>query len=113
MKCVIAGGRDYIATNDDENMIIRIINHYDITEIISGHAKGADAFGEYIAKKYKLKLTLFEADWNKYGTKAGPLRNREMACYTDYVMLFPGGKGTDSMRKEARIHNKRIIYDGK
>jgi hypothetical protein len=34
-----------------------------------------------------------------------------MAEYTDYAILFPGGKGTDSMRKEMKIHGKKILYD--
>jgi hypothetical protein len=34
-----------------------------------------------------------------------------MAEYTDYAILFPGGKGTDSMRKEMLIHGKKILYD--
>jgi predicted Rossmann-fold nucleotide-binding protein len=36
-----------------------------------------------------------------------------MAEYTDYAILFPGGIGTDSMRKEMLIHGKKILYDAK
>ena len=111
MKCIIAGGRDYIPTPNDRELIIDILKHYHITEIVSGNSGSSDLFGEKLAKELKLELKLFPADWYKLGPKAGPLRNRQMAEYTDYAILLPGGKGTDSMRKEMNIHRKRILWD--
>jgi hypothetical protein len=111
MKCIIAGGRDYIPTPSDRELAIMFIKHYKIDKIVSGNYGASDLFGERLAKELKLKLTLFPADWQKYGPKAGPLRNRQMAEYTDCAILFPGGKGTDSMRKEMLIHGKKILYD--
>lgn len=43
----------------------------------------------------------FKSDWEKHGKAAGPIRNKKMAEYADAVILFPGGKGTASMKKEA------------
>jgi len=111
VKCIIAGGRDFIPTKDDYELLDKFIKHYKITKIISGHAKGADKFGEDYAIKNKIQLLLFPADWETYGPKAGPLRNREMALATDYAILFSGGSGTDSMRREMKILNKKILYD--
>lgn len=111
MKCIIAGGRDYIPTPDKKELVIEISKHYKVTKIVSGNSGASDLFGERLAKELKLKLTLFPADWKKYGDKSGPLRNRQMAEYTDYAILLPGGKGTDSMRKEMNIHCKRILWD--
>jgi hypothetical protein len=111
MKCIIAGGRDYIPNYEDWELLDRYIKHYKITTIVSGGAEGADAFGENYANKHKLDLSVFPADWKTYGPKAGPLRNRQMAEYTDYAILFPGDKGMDSMRKEMLIHGKKILYD--
>lgn len=111
MKCIIAGGRDYSVKNSDWDLVKDIVRHYKITEIVSGGASGADYFGECFAKKYGLELKKFNANWEKYGKKAGPIRNRSMANYTDYAILFPGGNGTESMIKEMKIHNKKIIWD--
>lgn len=111
MKCIIAGGRDYIPTPNEKEFVIEILQHYHVTEIVSGNSGASDLFGERLAEELELKLKLFPAEWKKYGPKAGPLRNRQMAAYTDYAILFPGGAGTESMRKEMKIHSKKILYD--
>ena len=67
----------------------------------------------------------FPADWAKHGKAAGPIRNAEMLTefLPDYIVAFPGGKGTaDMLRKaeKARVTNIEIvginerspIYDG-
>ena len=77
---IIAGGRDF---GDYDYLklwcdcITRKMGN-DIT-VISGHAKGADQLGEKYAKERDLKLEIFPADWDTYGTKAGPIRNKQMA----------------------------------
>lgn len=111
MKCIIAGSRDFIPAKSDYNLVKHLVKENNITQIVSGGAKGTDAFGEEMAELLDIKLKIFSANWDKYGNKAGPLRNREMADYADCVILFKGGEGTNSMRKEILIHNKKILYD--
>lgn len=69
-----------------KNSVDRIIKSYKITKkdtiiIISGNASGADSLGERYAKENNYKLRVMPADWNKYGKKAGPIRNEDMAIY--------------------------------
>lgn len=97
MKIIIAGGRDYCFDADDINCLDSI----DIHEVVSGGASGADAWGELYAHTRGLLLTKFMADWKLHGRAAGPIRNRQMSQYADGVVLFPGGKGTNSMYSEA------------
>lgn len=111
MKVVIAGGRGYVPDPRDKHYIIQMIRLHNIDEIVSGHARGADAFGEAIAVELGLKCKLFPANWDAYGRSAGFVRNRQMAEYCDAVILLPGGKGTALMRKEAIALNKPILYE--
>lgn len=125
MKMVIAGGRDFIGSHRDLDIVIMAVKKYGITEIVSGKQKGADHFGEYCADMCGLPVKPFLPHWNDlsepcilkyrkagpYNALAGPNRNNKMAEYTDYVFLFSGGKGTASMRKEANAAGKKIIYD--
>jgi predicted Rossmann-fold nucleotide-binding protein len=109
MRAIIAGGRDFVALLKHVYWLTEIISKNGITEIVSGCATGADAFGERTAKRMQIELKQFPAEWDKLGKKAGPLRNEKMACYADMCILFPGGRGTDDMRRRAIAHGLKVI----
>ena len=77
-------------------------------EIISGHCPtGADSLGELFARRNGIRLTLFPADWTKYGKAAGPIRNKQMAEYAapdGYCVIFWDGnsRGSRNMVVEAK-----------
>jgi len=101
MKLLIAGSRDF---NDYEMLkekLDKILCSSNISEIISGKAKGADTLGERYAKERNIKIKEFPAEWNLYGKKAGMIRNKEMAKYATNAIIFWDGnsKGTENMIK--------------
>lgn len=108
MKVIIAGTRDIT----DEVWIHDILDKCHkidpITEVVSGRARGPDTFGETWAKKNNIHVEPFPADWKKYGKRAGPLRNAEMAEYADRAMIFWDGKssGTNNMIAEMKVRKK-------
>ncbi len=107
MKLIIAGGRDYEFIGHDVDRLNKIKN---VSEVVSGGASGADACGEKWANDNSIPIVQYPADWKTHGKSAGPKRNRKMAEYADAVALFPGGRGTKSMLKEA-IKSGLIIYN--
>jgi hypothetical protein len=109
MKVIIAGGRNYLLNRSDELKLDAIHEDWGITEVVSGGARGVDACGERWAKDRKIPVKVFEADWEKHGRRAGPIRNRDMAKYADAVVLFHGGKGTQSMYLEAKALGLTIV----
>lgn len=108
MKTIIAGGRDYSLTKQD----FEYLDSLNITEVISGGARGADNGGEYYSILRNLDLTIFKANWNRYPRAAGILRNKRMAKYAEAVVLFPGGRGTDNMYEIALKYGLKI-YDNR
>lgn len=56
------------------------------------------------------KMKVFPADWNKYGKKAGPIRNKKMANYAEALLAIWDGKscGTKNMIQQAKENNLRI-----
>ena len=102
MKVVIAGSRDIT----DYNILIKAIKEcpFQITEVISGRARGVDTLGEKYAEDYGLKLHLFPADWKKYRNAAGPIRNAQMADFADAVLCVWDGvsSGTKDMMNQAK-----------
>jgi len=111
MKVIIAGGRDI----DNYDALLKAItnSNFEITEVVSGGALGADALGERYAKENNIKLTVFPALWNIHGRAAGPIRNREMAEYGNaLIALWDGSsRGTKNMIDEARKNDLEVyIY---
>ena len=107
MKLIIAGGRDYRFTPKD---IERLNNLKNITEVVSGGARGADAQGEQWAAEQGIPVKVFKADWKQYGRAAGPKRNQAMADYAHALAVFAGGQGTENMFKNAQ-KNGLVFYD--
>lgn len=110
MKCIIAGGRDYRLDEWDLGQLDQI----GISEVVSGGAFGVDASGESWAAYNSIPVQRFPADWQTHGRAAGPIRNKQMAEYSDAVALFKGGRGTQSMYNEAKragitIHDFRPV----
>lgn len=97
MKVVIAGSREIRNFLEVEAAISN--SGFEITEVISGGARGVDSLGEEIASKYNFKMTRFEPDWDTHGKMAGFMRNRDMAEYADAVIAIWDGKskGTADM----------------
>jgi len=104
MKLIIAGSRDMWIRHDELFDIIEQFGIlYEITEVISGCASGIDTCGMEFAARYRLTLKRFPADWDKYGSLAGPRRNLEMAKYADALLLVWDGKSRGSANMKARM----------
>jgi len=67
-----------LVTPIDENQDIHIIS--------GGCTKGGDRFAEHIAKWYHIPITIYPAQWHKYGKKAGAIRNKQIAEESDYLI---------------------------
>lgn len=111
MIFAVSGGRDYRISKDGYKALDKILNRYELTDssqyLLSGHCPtpfNIDKDAEAWAKKNKVEVILYEADWNKYGRAAGPMRNASMAEYLSnnngVLLLFKGGRGTLSMKNE-------------
>ena len=106
MRLIIAGGRHHHLTEQDLMALDSIPN---VTCVICGGANGVDNDGEQWAKSRNIMVKTFKPNWNKHGKKAGPLRNRDMAANADALAIFTGGRGTESMFKEAQKAGIKIF----
>ncbi len=107
MRILVCGGRDF---NNYEAME-DVLKQYEITTLIQGGAKGADALAKKYAKGSNIEMLEYPADWNKYGFAAGPIRNKQMLDEgkPDLILAFPGGKGTANMKEQARIAGIEVL----
>ncbi len=63
-----------------------------VTEIVSGGARGIDTCAREYAQANGIKLTEFLPDYSRYGRSAPLKRNLEIISYADVVLAFWDGK---------------------
>ncbi len=116
VRVLVCGGRRYENYRKVEAVISAYHRLHNITLLIEGGARGADAFGAEVAEKYNIPHHKEEALWQnfdsriepvkKYKTEnnwvcnclAGKNRNRRMLeMNPDIVFAFRGGTGTQHM----------------
>jgi len=101
MKVIIAGSRVF----NDYGLLCQAVvdSGFDITEVVSGCARGADTLGERWAADHGVPVARFAAEWDKYQRAAGPIRNRQMAEYAEGLIALPVGeaRGTRDMIRQA------------
>lgn len=112
-RIAVVGCRDYENYSEAKPYIDfcidRIKRKYTLI-FVSGGCRGADRLGERYAVENGYMLERYPAEWRKYGSAAGPLRNQKMAQVSDYVICFWDGKshGTKSMIEYAAQFQKPI-----
>lgn len=104
MKLAVIGSRT-LTVND--------LQHYlpkDVTEIVSGGAKGIDMCARQYAHTSGLKLTEFIPEYEKYGRRAPLIRNLKIISYADEVIAFWDGKsrGTKYVIDNCKSSNIKI-----
>src|SRR5439155_18131650 len=84
MKTIIAGSRTLTAYP----LLCWAVesSRFDITEVFTGCARGIDQLAIRWAWEHRVPYRLFPADWLKWGTPAGPMRNIQMANHADAVI---------------------------
>lgn len=120
MKTIIAGSRDIVK----DHLVFSIVetSGFEITEVVSGHARGVDQLGEQYAGECGLPIRIFpvtDLDWRnvnapgariktrkdgtQYNANAGRDRNTQMAEYADALIAVWDGQspGTRHMIGEA------------
>lgn len=104
MKTIIAGSRTITEVEVIISALLGCPFTSEISEVVSGTAKGVDLLGEQVAKATGIPIKRFPANWEQYGKAAGPIRNNEMAEYADALVAIWDGKssGTKHMIDSAK-----------
>lgn len=104
MKIAIVGSR---------NLMVNNLSFYlpeNITEIVSGGARGIDTCAREYANSQGLKLTEFLPEYEKYGRCAPLRRNLQIIDYADEVIAFWDGfsGGTKYVIEHCKQKNKKV-----
>ncbi len=94
MRIAIVGSRSF----NDYALMKQVIDNYKekntalFSAVVSGGAKGADSLGERYADENGLEKIIFKANWNKYGKRAGFIRNVDIIKNCDICFAFWDGE---------------------
>ena len=91
MKIAIIGSRNLSVDNIGEFI------SQNVTEIVSGGAKGIDSDAATYAMKHDIKLTEFLPDYARYKRGAPLKRNEQIAKYADECLAFWDGRSKGTM----------------
>ena len=110
-KVLVCGGRDFSDKKLMDGAMSELDNAVRISEVIHGGASGADSMAGRWAEQHNIPVTVFKADWSRYGKSAGPRRNEKMLYEgkPDFVLAFPGGRGTAHMVSIAEKAGVKVI----
>ena len=103
MKVAIVGSRGF----DNYDRLKKILDQLDIDVIISGGARGADSLGEQYALERGIDTLIFEPDWDKYGNRAGYIRNTDIINNADIVFAFWDGESKGTLHSINLAKKKR------
>ena len=104
MKVAIIGSRNLHVENFEKYL------PENVTEIVSGGAKGIDKDAERYANAKGIKLTVFKPQYSRFRGGATHIRNKEIVNYSDEVLAFWDGssRGTASVIEYCREQGKKV-----
>jgi hypothetical protein len=111
---LVCGGRTYGDVHHVWMVLDQLHRYMPITLVVQGGATGADFYAKRWANDHGVKWVEMAADWAANGRAAGPIRNQKMLDEygPDYVIAFPGGRGTKDMVTRAKANGYRVeIHD--
>lgn len=114
MKAVIvSGGRHY----SDMTHVFAVLDDINPDRVATGECPtGADHLAKAWAVSRGKEYRGYEAEWDRFGNAAGPIRNQDMLDAEMSLMggditlvAFPGNKGTADMIRRARKASVPVI----
>ena len=104
MKVAVIGSRELRVDNLGKYL------PEEVTEIVSGGARGIDTSAREYALKNNIKLKEFLPEYEKYGRAAPLKRNIQIIDYADMVLAFWDGKsrGTKFVIDNCKRIGKRV-----
>lgn len=106
MRIIVCGSRQW---HDRKPIIDRLAELPDPASvtIVHGGARGADRIAHQEAQKLGLLTEVHHANWERYGKRAGIIRNYQMAQLgADLCIAFwdRRSSGTEHMINQAKLH---------
>lgn len=120
MRILVTGSRAWVDEETIRHVLIAQSHRLRVCAvdvvIVHGGARGADAIADRLAREYGCQVEVVEADWDRYGKAAGPIRNAEMvsrgavACLGFPIGVSRGTRHCLALAAAAGIHT--VVTEG-
>jgi hypothetical protein len=111
----IVGSRRRDGNEDYKAVLDAFLSIYEPGDWIcsGGCPKGGDRFAERLHRNYSTPYLVFPANWSKYGKRAGFVRNKDIAKFSDVliacVAIDRQGGTEHTIREFQKMHNDRKV----
>ena len=115
MKLALVGSsnfNDYQSFTDfvEQTLVEWGVELQDIEYVISGGARGADSLAEKWVDEHNFEKKIYPAEWNKYGKRAGLMRNSLIVDDCTHIIAFPSSNGSGTQDRISKaIKAKKFI----
>lgn len=118
MKVLVCGSRKLAGYDAVHTVLANLLEDrgFEVFTVIHGAAQGADTLAGIADHNLGLEVVSVPAEWEKYGKKAGPIRNQKMLDMKPGLVLafpLPDSVGTFDMVNRARKAGVEVrVYQG-
>ena len=75
MRVIFTGSRDWADPWMVDNVLKGLMARFGRFTVVHGDGRGLDHIVDSLARRYDLPIEPYTADWDRFGKRAGPLRN--------------------------------------
>lgn len=112
MKVLVCGSREFSDPFRANLAIIDRIAQLPLCEVIHGGARGADQMAATAAIRMGHPVTMFAADWETHGRRAGLVRNLEiLAQRPDLVLAFWDQESRGTLHTITEAQKRQIAVE--
>ena len=115
-KLAIIGSRNFTDFSIGYTLTDKYIDYLflekkiDVKLVVSGGANGADLFGKKYSRARKLRYKEYPAEWDKYGKRAGMIRNKDIIDECTCAIIFWDGISRGTKNSIDLIMSKGVPY---
>lgn len=108
---LVYGGRDFKDRTLVHETLTGAKKHHQFFGLVHGSAPGADSLADEWARNTGLPVVRVPPNFTFHGLAGGPIRNGSMLQLLNVAVAveFPGGRGTEDMRKRVQAANIPLI----
>jgi hypothetical protein len=107
MRYAVVGSREFAKPDLVRRCLDMVLKKGEPFTIVSGGAEGPDTVAKEWGDANGVQVTVFPADWDRLGDKAGPARNAQIVDASDAMLAFWDGESNGTLDSIKRARSRK------